>query len=157
LNIPIETVFSPGGLKKAIKNLHECDLILMDTAGRNYQDKHFIREINNYIQGELVHENYLVLSMTSKYTDMKQIIDNFQSVPIDKLIMTKMDETNTYGALANVMCHYPYPVSYVTTGQNVPEDISRVIPERHVTWMLGVEHLEGGPSRTPETIFTTEE
>ncbi|RKD24211.1 flagellar biosynthesis protein FlhF [Ammoniphilus oxalaticus] len=146
LNIPIETVFSPEGLKKAIKNLQDCDLILMDTAGRNYQDQQYIDEISNYLQGAITQENYLVLSLTAKYGDLKQIVDNFQTVPIDKLILTKFDETTTYGALVNLMYHYPYPVAYVTTGQSVPEDISRIAPAKIAKLMLGVEQHDLGPS-----------
>jgi len=146
LNIPIETVFSPDGLKKAIKNLQDCDLIFMDTTGRNYQEEYFIEEIGKYLQGPLVQENYLVLSMTSKYSDMKRIVENFQSVPIDKIIMTKLDETLSYGSLVNLMYHYPYPVAYLTNGQNVPEDITKVSPDEIASLVLGVEHRDYGPS-----------
>ena len=146
LNIPIETVFSPDGLKKAIKNLQDCDLIFMDTTGRNYQEEYFIEEIGKYLQGPLVQENYLVLSMTSKYSDLKRIVENFQSVPIDKIIMTKLDETLSYGSLVNLMYHYPYPVAYLTNGQNVPEDITKVSPDEIASLVLGVEHRDYGPS-----------
>lgn len=149
LNIPIETVFSPDALKKAIKNLQDCDLILMDTTGRNYQEQHFIEEIGKYLLEPLVQENYLVLSMTAKYSDITKIVDNFGSVPIDKIIMTKFDETSSYGSLVNLIYHYPYPLAYLTTGQNVPEDIVKVVPERLAKLMLGVAPHDHGSSPTP--------
>ncbi|MBP1930800.1 flagellar biosynthesis protein FlhF [Ammoniphilus resinae] len=143
LNVPIETVFSPDGLNKAMKNMQNCDLIFMDTTGRNYQDEQYVQQIGKYLAEQVVQENYLVLSLTSKYSDMKTIVDHFATFPIDKLILTKLDETLSYGAVLNLAFHYPYPLAYVTTGQNVPEDISKIESEKIARMMLGVADNHG--------------
>jgi flagellar biosynthesis protein FlhF len=139
LNVPVETVFSPDSLKKAIKTLAGCNLIFMDTTGRNYQEEQYVQEIHRYLAEPLIQENILVLSMTAKYSDMKRIVDNFQQVAVDKVIFTKLDETSSYGSALNLVFHYPYPVVYFTTGQNVPDDIMKANPQQLAKLILGVD------------------
>lgn len=148
LNVPIEIAFTPEGLRKSVKNLRDRDLIFMDTTGRNYQDQLAIQEIAKYLAEPMIQENYLVLSMTAKYSDTQKIIENFKSIPIDKVILTKRDETSTFGLVLNLAYHYPYPLAYITTGQSVPEDIQKIMPEAMAKLILGVtDHDQGsGPT-----------
>jgi len=149
LNVPIEIAFTPEGLRKSVKNLRDRDLIFMDTTGRNYQDQLAIQEIAKYLAEPMIQENYLVLSMTAKYSDTQKIIENFKSIPIDKVILTKRDETSTYGLALNLTYHYPYPLAYITNGQGVPEDIEKIVPEAMAKLILGVtDHDQGSGSTT---------
>lgn len=137
LNVPVEVVFTSEELEEALQKLNDCDLIFMDTAGRNYRDQASVDELNGLISQHGQSETYLVVSLVSKYNDIKAIIDNFQHFKLDKVLWTKMDETSSYGSILNVLYEYSLPVSYITNGQNVPDDISLLNPETVVEHLLG--------------------
>ncbi|MFB5673611.1 flagellar biosynthesis protein FlhF [Paenibacillus terreus] len=123
LNVPLEVVQSPGDLQRAMHRLEQCDLILMDTAGRNYRNELLVSELQSLLAPIEESETYLVLSLTSKSRDMLEITDHFNKYGLDKVIFTKMDETGSIGAIFNVLQHYPLSLSYMTNGQNVPDDL----------------------------------
>ncbi|CAM3357691.1 flagellar biosynthesis protein FlhF [Marinicrinis lubricantis] len=123
LNVPLEVVFSPQELIKAFQKLEDCDLIFMDTAGRNYRNEMFVSELNSLLSSHESSETYLVLSLAAKYADMKLITKNFSKFKLDKVLFTKLDETETYGAILNIAYEFPLKLSYITNGQNVPQDI----------------------------------
>ncbi len=138
LHCPIEVVFSPQDTLKAIEKLHDYDLIFMDTAGRNYHNEMYISELNKILAKDDSSETYLVISLTHKFDDMISILEQFKKVNIDKLLFTKYDETLTYGSLINILAMYPYGVSYITNGQNVPDDIEVFNDEKIINSILGV-------------------
>ncbi|MFC9774980.1 flagellar biosynthesis protein FlhF [Paenibacillus chitinolyticus] len=123
LDVPVEVVFSPADLTRALHNLREADVIFMDTAGRNFRNEMYVSELNTLIRHQGPSETILVLSLTSKYSDMKAITANFSKFKVDKVLFTKMDETYSYGAMLNLLDEFPIRLSYVTDGQNVPDDI----------------------------------
>nr|WP_256123802.1 flagellar biosynthesis protein FlhF [Paenibacillus chitinolyticus] len=123
LDVPVEVVFSPADLTRALHNLREADVIFMDTAGRNFRNEMYVSELNTLIRHQGPSETVLVLSLTSKYSDMKAITANFSKFKVDKVLFTKMDETYSYGAMLNLLDEFPIRLSYVTDGQNVPDDI----------------------------------
>jgi flagellar biosynthesis protein FlhF len=137
LNIPIRVVESSAELTAAIDDLCDCDIILMDTAGRNYQQKQYIDDLKLMLPETKKIQINLVLSLTSKYEDMKKIIDNFQTIEMDQLILTKKDETSSSGAILNLIYHYSIPIRYIANGQNVPDDIVTVTPELIANFVLG--------------------
>lgn len=138
LNSPIEVVFSLQDTQKTIEKFKHFDLIFMDTAGRNFHNEMYISELNNILIKTNQAETYLVLSLTHKYEDMLSILEQFKKVNIDKLIFTKFDETITYGSVLNILSKFPYKVSYVTDGQNVPDDIEVFNEEKMARAILGV-------------------
>lgn len=139
LNAPLEVVSSPQDLKKAFDKLSECDLIFMDTAGRNYRNEMLVSELNAFLKNNEACETYLVLSLTAKYSDMKVITENFLRFSLDKVLFTKMDETDSYGSVVNLAYDFNLPLSYVTHGQNVPEDISTLNEHQLTDLIVGVE------------------
>lgn len=153
LNIPLEVVSNPNDLKKSMEALKGCHLIFMDSAGRNYLEEEYIEEINQYLRCDAPQENYLVLSMTTRWKDMRNIVEQMKSVPIDKLILTKWDETSCYGVALNMVYHYPYPLSYVSLGQGVPQDIMAADPLFMAKKILGVDENETGSSTSIKTII----
>lgn len=136
LNIPIRVVESSADLTAAMADLQDCDIILMDTAGRNYQQKQYIDDLKEMLPEKSRIQINLVLSLTSKYEDMKKIIDNFQTIVMDQLILTKKDETSSSGAILNLIYHYSVPIRYIANGQNVPDDILTVTPELIANFVL---------------------
>ncbi|HSO57520.1 MAG TPA: flagellar biosynthesis protein FlhF [Paenisporosarcina sp.] len=137
LNMPIRVVESSADLTAAMDDLSDCDIILMDTAGRNYQQKQYIDDLKQILPDNKKIQINLVLSLTSKYEDMKKIIDNFQTIVMDQLILTKKDETSSSGAILNLIYHYSIPIRYIANGQNVPDDILTVTPELIANFVLG--------------------
>jgi flagellar biosynthesis protein FlhF len=137
LNIPLEVVQSPGDLQRALFRLESCDLVLMDTAGRNYRNEMLVAELQSLLAKELKSETFLVLSMTSKSRDMKTIAEHFGRYQLDKVIFTKLDETGSYGPLFNVLNDFPLQLSYLTNGQNVPDDLLMASKELLTGMLLG--------------------
>ncbi len=137
LGIPLEVVFSPQDLKKAFDNLKECDIVFMDTAGRNFRNEMYVSELNALLQGDPRSETFLVLSLTMKYKDMKAVAENFSRFRLDKVLLTKRDETETFGPILNLLHEYPLALSYMTTGQNVPDDFNVVSEEELIALILG--------------------
>ncbi len=137
LNVPLEVVFSPNEIELALERLKHCDLILVDTAGRNYRNDEYVTAIKELLDYSETSVHYLVLSLTSKYSDMKAIAANFCDVPDARAIFTKADETSAYGTILNIVDQYQLALSYITTGQNVPDDIVPATPERVTKMILG--------------------
>ncbi len=123
LNIPLEVAYSIDDFKKAAKQFEHYDLILVDSAGRNFRNRLYVEELSKVIDFENEANTYLVLSLTSKYEDMKEILNQFSLIPIRKIILTKKDETSTFGVMINVPIELGKGIAYVTNGQNVPDDI----------------------------------
>ncbi|WP_058303947.1 flagellar biosynthesis protein FlhF [Gorillibacterium timonense] len=137
LNVPMEVVFSPADLQKAFDRLDTCEVIFMDTAGRNYRNERYVSELNTLLQARGGSETILVLSLTNKYSDMKVIADHFLNYGVEKVLFTKWDETGSYGAIINLLYEFPLHLTYVTNGQNVPEDIQLLSEELLVDWIMG--------------------
>ncbi|MFD1067555.1 flagellar biosynthesis protein FlhF [Oceanobacillus locisalsi] len=123
LHIPVEVAYTKKEYREYIEQLQDYDVILVDTAGRNYRDEMYVKDLADWINPDEV-TNYLVLSMTSKPKDFLDIYGKFAAIGVDGLILTKLDETEQYGNILNVLSHYPdIRIGYMTNGQDVPEDM----------------------------------
>jgi len=118
LQAPVEIAYNATDFEQAIQRLSHLDLVFIDTAGRKYVD-----DLQRLIKFDDQAESYLVLAMTTKEKDMANIIDQFNQLPIEKFIFTKIDETNSIGTMLNLMIKYNKGLAYYTNGQEVPEDI----------------------------------
>lgn len=137
LNVPLEVVVSPLDLNKAFEALKDRDIILMDTAGRNFRNEMHVSETNALLRDRGASETYLVLSLTTKYSDMRAIARNFSQYKLDKVLFTKMDETESYGPILNLLEEFPLQLSYLTNGQSVPDDIAEADSQRIIDAILG--------------------
>ena len=79
----------------------------------------------------------MVLSATTKYRDLIDIADTYKDMADYKLLFTKLDETSTYGNLYNLRMYTKAELSYVTMGQNVPDDIEVFDTQKVVKKLLG--------------------
>lgn len=123
LDVPFVVADGVDEVKKAMQRLDECDLILVDTAGRNFRELSTIRTTDKLLQELQPDESILVMSLTAKPEDADAIIEICEPLNIDKLLFTKLDETDTVGTVPRLMMKYDLAMCYVTTGQNVPDDI----------------------------------
>ena len=125
LQAPVEIVYNAEDYKKAIEKLDYLDVIFIDTAGRNYKEVKYVNDLQQLINFNEQAESFLVVSLTAKERDIESIIEQFDKVPIGKFIFTKLDETNSIGAMFNLMIKYKKGLAYYTNGQEVPEDIEQ--------------------------------
>jgi len=129
INLPIEVVYTVGEFKKALSKLGDKDLILVDTAGRSQKNKQHIRELRQFLAGRNPDETHLVLSANTKLDDLMEMAEAFQEAAYNRLIITKLDETNELENIFTFVEKVKIPVSYVTTGQSVPEDIEVAVAD----------------------------
>lgn len=140
LDTPIKVIYSPDELNDTLKEWKEYDLVLIDTAGFSHKNEEQWEDIKNLIDGvaeEYEKEICLVLSATTKYRDLKEIVETYKENFDFKLIFTKLDETSCYGNILNIKLYTGADLSYMTYGQNVPEDIEIFNMQRIVKILLG--------------------
>jgi flagellar biosynthesis protein FlhF len=123
LGLPLEVAISREELKEIIEKNGHQDLLLIDTAGRNPHDPAVLEELKEFLTVHPAIENHLVLSATMKDRDLAQMVYRFSTLPIKSYIITKIDETEEYVPIFNQLLRYKKPLSYITNGQRVPEDI----------------------------------
>lgn len=137
LNVPVSVCYNLDDFEKATKEYENFDVVFIDTAGRNYRNEQYVQELKTIINFEKDLETFLVLSLTSKESDMKEIYQKFSTIPIQKLIFTKLDETSCRGALINMPMEFQKGIAYLTVGQNVPDDIVEANPELVMKHVFG--------------------
>ncbi|MBQ9928058.1 MAG: flagellar biosynthesis protein FlhF [Lachnospiraceae bacterium] len=140
LEIPFRIIYSEEEVEQALTEFKEFDFIMVDTAGHSHQNetqREAMRGFIHSVDGVAEKEVYLVLSATTKYKDLISIVDAYGILTEYKLIFTKLDETTTLGNLLNIKLYTGADLSYVTCGQNVPDDIERFNPQKTVKQLLG--------------------
>ena len=140
LGAPMSIVYSKDELNDAIAKYADYDLIFVDTAGFSHKNEEQRSDVKKLIQGvdkKYKKEVYLVLSATTKYRDLVEIVDTYREISEYKLIFTKLDETTTYGNLLNIKLYSDADLSYVTNGQNVPDDLEVFDTQKIVKKLLG--------------------
>lgn len=137
MNIPFQVVFTIKDMGKAIDSMADCDVILIDTTGRSSKNKMQISELRAFIDKVNTDNIHLVISCTTKNKDIDVIVEGYKELNYNDVIITKLDETSTYGSILNILQAAKKPISFVTTGQNVPEDIKVMSSEELVKLVLG--------------------
>ncbi|MFC1725979.1 flagellar biosynthesis protein FlhF [candidate division KSB1 bacterium] len=128
--IPFFVVYTPEEFKQAVHKLKNMDVVYIDTTGRSQKDKKKLKELKLFFTSVKCNEIHLCLSVTTKPKDMVNIVEEFGIFNYNHLIFTKLDETNSLGVVINTLEKINKPVSYITTGQNVPDDIERATSEK---------------------------
>ena len=123
LGLPLEVVYNPQELTAAVERHQNKDLILIDTAGRSQHNDFQMQELADFFSANPQIEKHLVISSTTKPADAKEIIKRFAAVKPEKIIITKIDETGGLGMVINLLRDEKLALSYITTGQSVPDDI----------------------------------
>ncbi|MEA3372200.1 MAG: flagellar biosynthesis protein FlhF [Campylobacterota bacterium] len=125
MKLGIETVVDPPEFASALKALHYCDYILIDTMGSSPYDKEKIEKIYACLQAEADLDIDVVLVMPSsiKFEDLHATYENFSTLGIDTMMFTKLDETRGFGNIFSLAYETNKPISYFSVGQEVPEDL----------------------------------
>ena len=128
LGVRLRVISSPDALLSFWENRQEGEFLLIDTAGRSPLHSEQLKQL-----AMLTHvpvEIHLALSASTREADLNETIQRFSIVPIDRLLFTKLDETNRRGHLFSVIRKGGIRPSYFTTGQRVPEDMEEATPDR---------------------------
>ncbi|WP_120944057.1 flagellar biosynthesis protein FlhF [Helicobacter labacensis] len=123
MKISIETVMDSEDFSKEMQALEYCDVVLIDTTGHSQHDKKKIEALRKFTQNGYKIDTTLVLSLTTKYEDLKDIYQAFSPLEIDSLIFTKLDESRGFGNLFSLVYESKKPISYLCIGQEVPMDL----------------------------------
>ena len=143
MQIDVVVLYIEGGddiNQKIAEKYSHYDLILVDTTGfshRNREQRSSIKHFLDSLKDRYDKQVYLVLSATTKYRDLKEIVDVYSSFTDFDLLFTKLDETKIYGNILNIKLYADKPLSYVTTGQEVPGDFEVIDPQKMVRSLLG--------------------
>lgn len=146
IDLPMRVVTSPLEMAKSLDELMGLDLILIDTAGRSPRDEVKIQELRDLFAEAHVDEVHLVLSATSSPKSLESTAEQFAAAGTTALVLTKLDEVSHPGALLNVTRRIPLPLSYLTTGQDVPDDIEPATAQRLARLILGEERVVKSPA-----------
>jgi flagellar biosynthesis protein FlhF len=148
IGVPLDVVMSPAELEQVLRRHGNKDYVLIDSAGRPFWNAGQVAELQSFL--DLVPEPrdvFLVLASNTKPRDLARAAEEFARVRFNKFIFTKVDETETLGAILNIVHRWQMPVIYVTDGQNVPDDIDQVYPKKLAKLIFrGVDrHAGSGP------------
>ena len=124
LNIPLNITYTPDELPAVMPVVMKSDITLVDTPGSGPMDKPQMLEMVEFLQKIVPQEVHLVMSATTSLTEMKRIYENFSILKPNRILFTKLDETDCYGSVLSFAILVKQPVSYVTFGQNVPGDFA---------------------------------
>lgn len=156
LQIPLIAVTTPDEIQEAAKRLYACDLILIDTAGRSPKDEPRIAELAELLAAIRPDQVHLVLSATSREETLREAAEKFAVLSPRQVIFTKLDEAVGFGVIVNVLHNLNLRLSYLTTGQSVPDDIEVASARRVAQLILGDEPVELNPRTlnplTPQSL-----
>lgn len=139
LSIPVEVLYEKEEVEKILPKYKDYDYILVDTAGRSHKNKDRMDDLKEFMEGfsQYSISVYLVLSATTKYKDLKKIVALYEDISECNLIFTKLDETDAIGNILNIKLDTGMSLSYISYGQNVPDDIEIMNPQVIAKQVLG--------------------
>ena len=137
LGMNVDVIYSSNEMSEAIRNNADKDVILIDTPGRSHRNKAQFEELKTLVESSQADEVYLLVGATTGIKDCRDIINRYNFIEKYKIILTKLDETASYGIILNVKELTGKPLSYVTTGQSVPDDIEIINIEKISKILLG--------------------
>ncbi len=139
IGLPLEVALTPAEMNRAAERLRDCDVVLIDTPGRGPNDTGRLHELQQVLAAADPHEVHLVLSSTASERVLLREAEAFSEVGADRIVLTKLDEAVSFGVLVNVMQAVGKELSFITTGQEVPDHIEAGRSRRLAELVLGAE------------------
>ena len=137
LNVPLEVVTSPRDMAEAIEKHADKDVILIDTIGRSQKNALHLGELKALLAPAKPSEVYLVLSACSSQSVQMDVVKSFSVLSPNRLVISKLDESDTLGCIVSLPLTTGLPLSCVTNGQNVPDDLQIGEPSKLASLVLG--------------------
>jgi flagellar biosynthesis protein FlhF len=153
IGVPMQVVTSPREMPAALDELTDVDLVLIDTAGRSPGDDLRIQELRSYLQAAQADEVHLVASLTAGLSNLMVTVERFSRVGPTALLLTKLDEAAGPGAVVSAAGTSGLPLSYITTGQDVPDDIEIANAERIAHRVLPQARIQESDFRSQGTRY----
>ena len=129
IGVPLEVAEDAAQARTALAKLGDYDLILVDTPGGSQFNLEQIKELKGTLQELRPSETILVLGANTQPDDLRSVVSNFKCVGPTSLLFTKLDETRRYGTLFSVLMEAGLPLSYLSVGQVVPDDLRVATPQ----------------------------
>jgi len=127
IDVPLNVVLTETELAEAVAALGEMDVVLIDTAGRSQNDRPRLELLGRFLAAAKPDEVHLVVSATGNRASTENVLDRFMPLGANRIVVTKLDEAASMGTVLNLADRAP--LSYVTNGQNVPEDMAPAAPK----------------------------
>ncbi|MBL9090259.1 MAG: 50S ribosome-binding GTPase, partial [Planctomycetaceae bacterium] len=144
IDLPMHVVSTPREMRDAVNSFSSMDLVLLDTAGRSPHDDLKIQELKSFLTEADADEVHLVLSATAGASALEKTARQFAAVGTTHLVLTKLDEAAALGNLLPLFRNAKLPLSYLTDGQSVPDDIAPADGARLARLVLGLEPVASG-------------
>ncbi len=123
IGIPVRIVFTLDELESAIRESAADEVLLIDTTGHSHRRIGEYGELSRFARGNSSLQKHLVLSCTTRQEALREIVSSFSVFEPDRLLFTKLDECSSFGAIFNEVVRLGIPLSYLTNGQDVAEDL----------------------------------
>jgi flagellar biosynthesis protein FlhF len=136
IGLPLKVVMTPEEMAAAVVSLRGYDVVLIDTAGRSQFNADRIAELRQFVDAAGPTEVHLVLSSAASEPVLMRTAESFAALRPDRVILTKLDEAVNFGVIVNVTRRLGTALSFITTGQEVPDDIERGQPDRLARMVL---------------------
>ncbi|OHB70128.1 MAG: flagellar biosynthesis protein FlhF [Planctomycetes bacterium RBG_16_43_13] len=141
INIPIRIATLPADVRRAVQEFKNVDLILIDTAGRSQHNKSKMYELKEVLAAAEPDETHLVVSVTTHPNTIMEVIQRFSDCNFDRIVLTKLDEAARLGLILDVLSKVDKNLSFITTGQNIPQDIEVADANRLAKLIVGEESI----------------
>jgi flagellar biosynthesis protein FlhF len=140
MQIPISCAESRSELAKMINLYQDVDIILVDTIGKSPNDFNKLGEMKSILNAcGILGETHLAVSATTKTSDVEEVFRHFEPFNYSSIILTKLDETTRIGNIISILSEHKKSLSYITDGQQVPQDIEPASVSR---LLLGLEGFQ---------------
>ncbi len=139
LNLPVTVAYSAADMREAVDAHRDKDLVLIDTAGRSHRNRQQFDELRQLLAAVETDEVYLVLSVNTGRAACQEILEHYTFMRDYRLLFTKLDESPVPGIIFNARLRTGKPISYVTTGQSVPDDLEVANPGRLAAFLAGLQ------------------
>lgn len=149
INVPMEVAGDGDGLQRAIRRFRSKEIVYVDTPGIGFGDTRALEGLREKLKALPEIRNQLLISAGAREREMAALVRGFSAIPLHALILTKLDESPTHGNLLNHLVRSPMPLSYVTSGQQVPEDIRPASPGLLAGLFTGAEAAGSVTAQAP--------
>lgn len=137
MGVPLEVASTPKELEAALSRHQDKDLVLIDTVGRSPRDSEMLEGLRTMLDSTYSIETHLCVAATTREREIKSIVESFGALAPTRLLVTKLDESCSFGAIVNLQTEKKLTLSYFTRGQRVPEDIEPASGRKVAELILG--------------------
>jgi flagellar biosynthesis protein FlhF len=141
LGVGFQVAATPSALAQALEENRTKDLVLIDTPGIGHRDMDDSTDLARFLRRRSDIDSHLVLMSSMKSADLNRVWEAFQMFQPAKLILSRTDETDALGGMYTLAVRSRTPVSFLTTGQRIPEDLAPATPGAIVDRLLTCKQL----------------